>query len=377
MNTVKRIIAAILVSAVLLVAFSGCAVIKGDAVMEYGDYTVTEAMWSYWMRSYKTLYLYSFNNSKDTLSFWNTEIDEGYTYEDHIIGMIKDHAKQVLVAAYLFDLYKLSFTGEQKNSVEERIDTLITTFGGKNTLNETLGEMGLNIETLKSIYYAEEKLNTVKEYLFGDNGSYAVDDNDREKYYEENYWCANWIYVYTSQEPKRTEDGKYIVDSNGKTVYEQLTDEGKAEKAEKLEKVRRELQSGKDFSAVRDEYSEEDLEHWTTYTDGVFLCANDIYREDLSEYIEYMAENVLSELEVGGYTEFEHGGATVIVKKCALKSYASLTSAELKFMVDFEEYVLDDKLETFISGFDVVTNDDVLARYDIKTVSGSKYASLI
>lgn len=359
-----------IVLALICAALSGCAVIKGDVVMRFGDHTVTEAMWSYWLQTYKTAYLSLYNNSKDTLSFWNTEISEGYTYEDYITDIILGHAKQVLIAAYLFDEYGMSFTSSQKDGVEEAIDSLIESWGGKNYLNEALGDMGLNIQTLRSIYYAEEKLETVREQLFGEGGVYAVDDNDREKYYQDNYYCAEWIYVYTSKKPKKTDDGKYLVDNSGQYVFEVLTDEEKTAQQEKLEQIRRELSSGTGFEDVRSKYSEEDLDYCSTYPDGVFLCA-----DDYGNY-GYDMVRALSELEIGAYTEFDNGNATVIVKRCALKGYASLTSAELELMVDFEEHVTDEKLGKLIDSLavDVVISDDVLARYDIKTISGSKYS---
>lgn len=195
-NKIKRILSLFLITVTVVSVFAGCGVLKGDTAMAYGDHKITEVMYKYWLAKYKTTFLYVYNNSVDTESFWKSEIEKGYTYEDFITDYIKEYAKQVVVAMQLFDDYGLSFTSAQKKAVKDRINNLIESYGGKNVLNEELGEMGLNIQTLEKIYYEETKLEVVNDYFFGKNGVLAVNDNDREAYYKENYFCAMWIYIY-------------------------------------------------------------------------------------------------------------------------------------------------------------------------------------
>lgn len=370
-NIPKRTVAAVLVLLLVCGALAGCG-ISNKAVMKYGDYAITEPMYSYWLSKYKTSFLSIYNNAKDTESFWNTEIEgqDGFTYADFAENFVNEYAKQVLISMQLFDDYGLSFTDEQKEEIEKRISDLIESYGGKNLFNETLGEMGLNIKTLQKIYYAEEKYVIVCDYLFGENGILAVSDNDREAYYKENYYCAEWIYVYTEVKLKMSDDGKYYTDSNGVYIFEKLTDAEKAEQAEKLLKVEKALAAGDDFSEVREKYTEEGLDYTSTYPDGIILSPED--------YTNYGADMIkaIQSLEIGEYTKFNNGYATVIVKRRELKNYSLLTKAELELMLDFEDYVYDEKTENFFNGFDVKVVDGALDKYDIRTIAGAKNTSI-
>ena len=255
MKNFKRIIASILVIVLLCGTLVGCGTLKGDDAIIYEDYKITEVMYKYWLAKYKTTFLYIYNNSVDTKSFWETEIEDGYTYEDFIMEYIQAYAKEVLVSMKLFDDFGMSFSNSQKNEVKERITNLIESYGGKNVLNETLGEMGLNIKTLEKIYYEEAKMETVKEYFFGKNGVMAVDDNDREAYYNENYYCAKWIYVYTEVKLMTDGNGNYLTDENGVYKFENLTELEKQEKELVVSELERKLAAGENFDALREKYS--------------------------------------------------------------------------------------------------------------------------
>ena len=370
MNKIKRILSLFLVLVMLMGVFTGCGVLKGDVAISYGDYKITEVMYQYWLSKYKTTFLYIYNNSVDTESFWTSEIEKGYTYEDFIMDYINGYAKQVVVAMQLFDDYGMSFTSEQKKAVKDRIDNLIESYGGKNVLNETLGEMGLNIQTLEKIYYEEAKLETVNEYFFGSNGILAVTDNDRESYYNNNYYCAVWIYIYTEVKLMTDGNGNYFTDENGIYKFEELTELEKEEKRLKVSELEKHLAAGKDFVELRSEYSEEGLDYYTVYPDGIILSANDYenYGVDMVETVQKLKE--------GNYASFNNGYATVFVKRLPLKNYAKLTDAERKLMVDFEAYVELAKSEEFFNSYEVTFIDEVMNRYDIKTIKGTKNTSI-
>ena len=114
MNIIKKSLAILLLVATVTLVFPSCGMIKGDTVASYGDYKISEVAYKYWMEKYKTYYLYAYNNSVDTVSFWTTEIEEGYTYEDFILEYLRSYTKQVLMGMYLFDEYGLSFSAAKK-----------------------------------------------------------------------------------------------------------------------------------------------------------------------------------------------------------------------------------------------------------------------
>ncbi len=365
-----RILSVLLVVITLLGAFTGCGVIKGETVMSFGNYKITETMYSYWLARYKTLFLYSYNNSKDTESFWTTEIREGYNYEQFIVDYIDAYAKKVLVAMKLFDDFALSFSDSLKDEIDEHFDDLIAAYGTRAELETELGEYGLNIKTLKTIYYAENKLTAVNEYLFGENGVNAVNDNDREKYYEANYRCADWIYIYTKQEPVKGEDGGYTTDLSGNYIMQELSEERKAEQQEKLAELNKKLAEGKtDFILLRTNYSEDDIENFNSFPDGINISMNDIaYGADFLKN--------LKELEIGKYTSFEDEYGVWVIRRRELKKFGQLTQDELSVMADFETYVFDSKVEAYYASYEIVRHEDILSVFDIKTLKGLKNTNI-
>ena len=73
-------------------------------------------------------------------------------------------------------------------------------------------------------------MDKVKAALFESGGVFAVNDEDRKKYYLDNYYCAEWIYLYTDVKLKKDEDDKYYTDTNGNYITEPLTEEEKIAK---------------------------------------------------------------------------------------------------------------------------------------------------
>ncbi len=354
-----RFLAVLIAVISLFSVLTGCGVIKGDTVMELGGYKITEAMYTYWMARYKAIFLSNYNNGKDTEEFWNSTTEDGITYEQFITQYINNFAREVLISMKLFDDYNLSFTSEEKDMISDYIKGLNTAYGSKAEFNDYLAGYGLNSKTLETIYYAEQKIDKVREALFSDGGVFGVTNEDREKYYEENYYCAEWIYIYRNMKLKTDENGGYITDSNGMYETEPLTDEEKAEKEKKIEELKNKLLT-EDFRTLRQEYSEEVLAKYENYPDGVFLSAND-YQNYGTEFIKKIAS-----LEIGKITEFEEEGILFIIKRYELKDYSKLTEQELNLMKDFEEYVVNEKMKKYYSALEVETYSEVLARYNIK-----------
>lgn len=349
---------------ILLGCFSGCGVVKGDTVMEYEGYKITEAMYSYWMARYKTIFLYTYNGSADQEKFWNTEISEGYTYDKFITDYINFYAKQVLVAMKLFDDYSLVFSENVKQNISAQVNGLIDSYGTKAELNTYLAEYGLNVATLERIYYAQAKLNAVNDHLYGENGISKVTDAERENYYKANYFCAEWIYIYTKVKLKTNEKGDYITDTNGVYVTEELTEVEKLSKQQKIEDILAKIEAGQDFKTLKAQYSEEDQEKYAYYPDGVNISAND-YETYGTDFIKK-----ISETELGEITVCEDEYATFIVKRYPLKEFSELTTQEKNIMVDFETYVLDAKSEAYYKAAEVKEFPEVIAKYNIREHKG-------
>lgn len=360
-----RLLCLLLAAMLSVTLLSGCGVIKGDTVMELNGYKITEAMYSYWMSRYKTVFLQTFNKSKDTESFWNSTAEDGRTYGEYVTDYVNDFAREVLISMKLFDDYGLTFTSDEKSTVTEYIRGLNSAYGSKAAFNEYLASYGLNVATLERIYYAELKVDKVKEALFEEGGIFAVTEDEKKEYYEKHYYRAEWIMVYTDKKLKTTvdENGEtvYYTDASGNYVMEELNETEKLEKAERIEELRGKF-STEDIKKLRTEYSDEELSKYEYYTDGIFLSAED-YKNYGTELIKR-----ISETEIGEISELKSDEAIYFIKRYELKAYSELTTQELNLMVNFDSYAASDKMTSYYAAFDVKTNGDVLGRFDIRSV---------
>lgn len=363
MKLKARLVCLFLAVIMLVSMLSGCRVVKGDTVMELEGYKITEAMYSYWMSRYKTVFLQLFNESKDTESFWSSTAEDGTTYEKYITDYVNSFAREVLISMKLFDDYKLSFTAEEKSVISDYMNGLNSAYGSKAEFNEYLAAYGLNTQTLERIYYAEQKVDKVRTALFGEGGVFEVTEDEKKEYYEKNYYCAEWILVYPGKKLKTTvdENGEavYYTDESGNYVMIELTEAEKNEKSERIEELRGKL-STEDFQKLRKEYSDEELSKYEYYTDGIFLSAED-YKNYGTELIKK-----ISETEIGKVSELNADEVIYFLKRYELKAYSELTTQERNLMVNFDSYAVNDKMKSWYAVIEVKTNADVLSRFDIK-----------
>lgn len=364
----RRILCALLVAVMLVGSLFSCGIVSGDAVMEYKGYEISEAMYSYWMARYKTLFITTYGNK------WDSRVDDTQTYAEFFHEFVMNYAKKVLVCMYLFDSLELEFDEKTIVAVEDRILGLEQAHGGKEKLNKVLQEYGLNIDTLEDIYYQQEKVNFVTSHLFGSGGTMAVTDNDRISYYEANYYCYDRIYLYTEKCPKLTDKGDYITDAEGNYQMRELTEAEKAEKERELETIKSAIENGtKSFLALRAEYSDENLSVFDFYPDGINVSANDAGSSYNTEFIK-----TLQQTEVGAYAVCDDGvgcGKYVILRR-PLKSFTELTAQEINMMKNFEKYVYDHKADTYFATMEIKVNEDVAARYDVKQIKQLKYMNI-
>lgn len=350
-----------MVVVMLTLSFVSCGIIKGDTVMEYGDYKVTEAMYSYWASSFKAYFLYYYGNSSNYSTLWSETLPDGQTYGVFFENFLNSYAKKVLVCMKLYDEYSLSFPDETRNEIEARLDDLKKTYGGKKELNAYLSSYGLNVSTLERIYYEEAKVDIVSDYLFSSGGPKEITNTAREAYYKSNYYCVNWIYIYTEMKPEAG------TDSNGNYNMVELTEVEKAEKAQLVSDIMTKLSAGESFAALKAQYCEDKNEDGTSkydyYPNGFNISGNsysDGYGVELIKQIQGM--------EIGSYSTYTDEYATRIIVRNPLVKFSELTPQEYNFMVDFESYVTEEAMEEFLASIETTFNTDVAERYKVESV---------
>ena len=337
--------------------------------MKYGDYEITEAMYSYWASSFKAYFLYYYGNSSTYDSLWTQILPDGQTYGQFFYEFLNSYAKKVLVCMKLYDEYALTIPDATRDEIDGRIDELKKTYGGKKELNAYLSGYGLNIQTLEKIYYEEAKVDVVTDYLVGSGGPEAITDTEREAYYNANYYCVNWIYIYTEMKPDKSKG----TDANSNYTMIELTEAEKIEKKQLVEEILGKLQSGQSFASLKAQFCEDKNEDGTSnydyYPNGFNLSGNsyaDGYGAELIKLIQGM--------DIGSYATYTDEYATKIIVRSPLVAFSELTPQEYNFMVDFESYVIDAKMDKFLDGIEITYVTEVATRYkveDIKTIDMS------
>ena len=347
------------------VSFVSCGIVKGDTVMEYGDYKITEAMYSYWIASFKPYFLLEYGSSESYDGFWAQQCPDGRTYAQFFYDFVNSYAKKVLVCMKLYDEYGLSISDETRKLIDERIDELTNSYGGKKEINAYLSSYGLNVKTLEKIYYEEAKVDVVTEYLVGSGGPQEITETYKEEYYNANYFCVNWIYIYTEKKPDTSKGNGDNANSDYTMI--DLTEQEKAEKKQLVDDILTKLAAGESFAGLKARYCEQKNDDGTSpfdyYPNGINLSANsyDVYGVEFIKTVQGM--------EIGTYATYTDEYATRIIVRNPLVKFSDLTPQEYSFMVDFEKYVIDAKMEEYLAGVEITKYDDVAGRYNVDQIN--------
>ncbi len=344
-----------------------CGVIKGDVVMEYGGYEITEAMYSYWKSHYTAWFMYNYSEKDsdgNTVLDWDKTLPDGRTYERYFEDeLVTPYVKKVLICQKLYDDYGLSLSDDAETEINETIEILKDYYGGKNGLNSYLSSYNLNIKTLEMIYYAEAKVAVVTEYIFGEDGPNRITSEQKSAYYEANYYCVDWICIYTEKKLADASEGN---NTDATNKYVDMTDEEKAEKKAKVEKCIEELKAGKKVSDIRGEYNEYTYDDGTSsydfLTNGFNLSAND-FNAYGTEIIK-----LIFEMEIGDIRTYTDDVGTRIIVRNELTEYEELTAQEKNMMKDFDEYVEIAMWDKIISEAEIKVYSEVADRYGARTV---------
>ena len=172
----------------------------------------------------------------------------------------------------------------------------------------------------------------------------------------------------------RTDAGDYVTDLSGNFKMVDLTDDEKSDKEQLINDILAKLRDGSStFSALRAQYSEEDLSVYDYYPDGINVSANDAAGNYPTEFI-----RALQETEIGDYAVCGDGygfGKYIIVRR-PLKEFSELTAQEINMMNNFETYVFDAKCEAYFNTMKATVNEEVVKRYDVKTAVQLKYMNI-
>ena len=337
----KRCLCAVLSVLMTLLLLCACAADTSAPVMRYELTEVTENMYTYWISVYKSYYL-KMLGGEDTETYltsaFTVQNDQGELEETTVGAYLGERIRDIInsncISLYLFDYYKLSLPASVVSAVNETVNAEIENAGGRKALNEALAPIGLNADSLREMYLADEKISHVYEYLYGDTqmgttGAEPISTEQYNRFYEENYACVRHIYIRTADKNIVDENGNAVLDEQGNVVTAELTAEETAAKLALCGDLMARLNAGEDFKTLEAEYSEDAGRH--TLTEGYVLSRTTALPD---EFID-----AAFDMEIGELRRVDASYATHLMLRCELPPMIWNNPTYESLMGDFKEYV--------------------------------------
>jgi len=356
----------LIVSLVLVIGIMVSCSSSSVAVMKYKDSSISANMYSYWLSTYKASFLSYYNNSLDSDAFWDSYAADNMTAEEYAFDKINENIKFILVGMQLYREYGLKIDSEIVSAINSDIAEKTEFLGGRSQMNAALSEYGINIDILKEIYISEEKLYTVYDYLYGENGIEKITNEQLDKYYEDNYSRVRYLVIYTTEKIALDSDGNPQYDSDGYVITEELTEEEKAEKKAKVDEAMLCVNAGDNFQTIMLTYNEVDM---SAYPNGFYISPN-----ELNIYGFKMVSETAS-MEVGEIRKIEDEYATYIVEKLPLLERSEWGDADSEQMANLENYCIQQNYEEKFTSLaaEVEINEDEISKFRLRSVPQNSY----
>ena len=348
---IKKILLAAL-SACLLC--TGCA--SGETAMSYGKTEISENVFRYWLSYYKNSFLNTYKDLKNTADSFATVLPNGETAEEYLYGQTVENVKMTLICMELFRENGLTLSDALETQIDDYVDDILKEYAGgnKKTLNAALATYGVNMDMLRQIYRDQEKSGALFDYMYGENGTTPVTEEDYTAYYEENYCHIRHIYVNNQYYYVTDENGNSVFDTNGNVKTADMDAAMQADKQTVIDAIDAALAEGMDFETVYATYSEDQF-----YENGYYLTQS-------IDFIPEVVDAAFS-LEIGEWEKVESDYGVHYIMRLPLveKAYADENNAD--FFPDYETTVKSELFVNYIRSFlpDVTVNEEVINRYNM------------
>lgn len=358
----QKTIAVLLCILTLIPMIAACSG-GGDVVMEYKGYTITEGMYLYWMKEWKSYYVTNYSDIQDTDAFWNEMSEAGVTNEEYISTNIKTRIRYYLIGQALFDQYDLELSDASKEGIKSDIASQTEYYGSKSEYNAYLKkEYGINISVLEKIYTYEEKYKQVYEYLYSTSGKLTSSASEVDEYYQNYYARVKYVMFMKTTKYVFDEEGKRVTDSNGNYKMEELTAEEQAEVKKNAEAVLSDVKAGGNIADHFEKYMAQFGFKEESYPNGFYITAD--------EYAQHTAEvtNAAFDMEIGDVRLVENDACYFVVQKFDLIKQAYMSDIDKDQFSYLVSYSNSKKFTEHFESLskDLLIKDDVIAKYVFK-----------
>ncbi len=349
-------LSSLLLALILSLCFlASCSSRMGEPIMTLSGKEISVNMYRLWLSRIKGNY----GGSDETV--WDQTSGDGKTYNEIFTGFVKQNAMTLLCVLHEFDNLKLKLPQSEIDAIDSTMETILKerAEGNKAALNSELAQYGVNYDILREIYVIEAKMNYLRDYLYGTNGTEPISDNVKNEYYNNNYARIKQIFFYTANKPVTDDEGNYVYDEDGYVQTRDYTEEELAEQKNKASAAMTSLTAGQDFDLLMASQNEDDAAK--TYPNGYYLTKS-------SQYVEEVIDAAFS-LGEGEFAMVESEYGIHIVKRLPLeeKGYASVINED--FFSDFEETLTTEVFTARLSKYesDIKINEELISEYDVKS----------
>ena len=296
--------AAILLALVLaLGCMTGCGSKNGDTVMSVEGVDVSFDEYMYYLKTAASTLTSYYQSSTGGGVDWEGVciFDKTKTNAEWCINEALYNAAQGCVIMSKGKSMNCLPTDEQLQTLDDNIATIRKNYEDQDdpdaAFESALNGQGFTLDSFKQVNKINFTLANIFASLYGENGE-KVSDDTLKGYIDENGFMTSAHILFKTSEDVEGEDGK--------TTTKELSDDAKAEKKAKAEKLAKELQAIKDdeqrkekFFEYMKEYSEdpgkESYPNGYCFTEGVMV----------TEYTD--ATKALKDYEVSDVVESQHG----------------------------------------------------------------------
>ncbi len=360
MKKLIKITAFILLFASLMAFVPSCAS-KGEKTLTYKKYTITEGMYSYWMKNWKDYYLNHYSDVKDTPEYWNAVNDSGMTNGEYIETQIKLRIDYYLIGLALFDELGLKLSDEAKKSINDDLNSQIGYYGSRAEYKNALkADYGITLDEMKAVFTAEEKYLAVYDYLYNDiKGKETATEAEIEDYYQTYYARVKYVMFLKNIKYVYNDDGTRKTDANGMYLTEKLTDDEKETVTAEAQDVLKKAQDGANMNELMEKYMEEFGYSVADTPNGFFISADDYSAHSAT------VTSAALEMKEGEVKMVENDDCYYVIKKLDLPEKAYTTTTDSGQFEKLVSYVNSQKFAKKFSELakEIEYNDEIIKKY--------------
>ena len=333
---------AVFLAAVMSISLGGCVNTHSWAVKS-GNHSISAGMYIYQLQQEKSNYL-SQNSLTESDETWDAEYDDKLTLGEYIQTSTVQSLVSSVTWRAQFDRLGLSFTDEEKATIEDNIKVMLDGAGGDEAVRQTLKEYGMDYdEFMQMVYYDPQKVLKVVQYYFGQQGLEPVSREEILEYFTDNYVRCKHILISTVDENGAMLTGQDMTNANKKaqSVFEQ------AKKA-----------NDADFDKLIAQYNDD--EGVSAYPDGYVFTTGEMVDE---------FEKAAFDMEVGETRLIQSDYGFHIMRKLTLEDEKVFTQEiSQKMLMNLKAKEIGELFAQWQQELDCKLNTGVFKKYTCKTV---------